>query len=232
VRVKGELSMQSVSAIHTAVNNPSIEDVCKWHTAKAQRGEVALVTVRLRVTALNSLTSILGPEEPRDADWLLNNLEDVANRWATKTQANAATARTYMGRAKGALSDFLSWRKEPTKFRFKPSTERPKRDKGKTKMEGAAAEQTPTASPPESDVVPTPEMPRPAVGEASAAEGAERRSFPLPNRSRFVFELPIDGLTVYDVKRVACHLLTLATDFDPATPSHAEVFSIVNRRND
>lgn len=233
--------MQNVSAIHADVNGTPYEEVTGWHQAKADRGEIPQVTVKLRITALNQLLTVLGQDEPRNAEWLLENIEDIGRRWATKTQGNPETARTYTGRAKSALFDYLAWKQDPMKFRFRAketSSERSKKAKDKPKAKSTPVEAA--THPPASlatggataSTAQTLKSPGAMMGTAGGFSEA-RRTFPLgPNREPFPFELPSDGLTVHDVKRIACHLLTLANDFDPSMPSHAQMFAIINQRGD
>ncbi|WP_437833807.1 hypothetical protein [Sorangium sp. So ce1153] len=233
--------MQNVSAVHADVNGIPYEEVTGWLQTKADRGEIPQVTAKLRITALNQLVTILGPEEPRDAEWLLGNIEDLGRRWATKTQGNPETARTYAGRARSALSDYIAWKRDPLKFRFKSkeaSPERARKSKEKPKAGSApveAAAQSPVSLAAGGATVSTAQTlksPGAMMGTAGGFSEA-RRTFPLgPNREPFPFELPSDGLTVHDVKRIACHLLTLASDFDPSMPSHAQIFAIINQRGE
>jgi hypothetical protein len=56
------------------------------------------------------------------------------------------------------------------------------------------------------------------------------RNFPLGQESAFDFTLPEQGLTVEEWRKVACHLLTLATDFNPMKQQHAQAFAVVAQK--
>lgn len=43
--------------------------------------------------------------------------------------------------------------------------------------------------------------------------------------------MPTDGITVAEVRKLACHLFTLAKDFDIGKADHAQVFSVVLQRD-
>lgn len=227
--------MNTVAQIHTAVNSPTLDDVYAWHTLKADRGEITHNAARQRNTALSQLTSILGPEEARDPASVLEHLPDTCARWTRLNSANSETARTYLSRARAALTDYIAFQADPVKFKFKvreSASERPKAAKEKgAKVHIIDAEIEETPKPPMQVVMTPPPVANPALPEMRGGE--ERRTFPLgKDRAPFVFVLPPDGLSVHEVKRVACHLLTLAHDFDPTMPAHAEVFAIVSRRSE
>lgn len=188
--------------------SPSVEDVLNWVHQKGARGELGENAARLRCTALKQLTSILDDSEPQDARWVLAEISSIARRWATKHNANGATARTYESRARGTLEDYFRWAADPVGFRFGKSTNE---DRPKGGERTARPRRTKAAVPPPEP----PSFPQPA---------APMRSFPLQH-GVFEFRLPESGLTVRDCRRIVCHLLTLSSDFDPTDPGHTQVFS-------
>jgi hypothetical protein len=185
-----------------------INQVRAWLTAMGERGIYQSTSARLRATAIDQITSILAMDERNDPQWVLDNLDDLTARWATKNNAKGDTAQTYKSRAKVALEDFFRYQQDPLSFKPRVkvvSPEPAKRSERKPAKEASTAEafsDTPTAA----ASVPT----RPA----SPARGF--RSYPLDTQgAEFIFQLPAAGLTLRDVQRVAWHLATMATDFDP-----------------
>lgn len=202
--------------------NPStttIEDVCTWTNLKAERGEIAANSARLRVTALRALTSVLAPEEPRDAASVLGDLQNIARRWATlHSGMKGDTARTYESRAKSAIDDYLAWTKDPTGFKFTRRDTASRTDAGQEKA--PARKPKPAPSTPVDHAPPPPPPP---------SNSGSMRSFPLgKDKGEFVFRLP-DEITINDVKKIALHLATYATDFDPSVPGQVQVFDLAIR---
>jgi hypothetical protein len=207
--------------------NPSPEDVCNFLRQKADRGELASNSSRLKVTAISALAGILADDEPKTAAYLRDNIASIADRWATLNSAGAKgdTAKTYESRARAAIDDYFAWTKDPKGFKFR------RRD--------TAAKNSPKQKPAETPSGQQPNPQEAAKGRDVQNEDPARRNdagmrtFPLgSNRGEFRFELPPDGVSVHDVRKIVCHLLTLANDFDPGVPSHAQVFSIVASQKD
>jgi hypothetical protein len=173
-----------------------------WLLTMAERGMFPLNSARLRATALEQLKNILGPEEPQEVRYLLDNLDAITARWATKTNAKPETSATYKQRAKRALEDYLQFQTDPTGFR--PRVVRLVPD-------GATKRNPPTAQPRAASAsAPPPASP----GSAQQSE----RSYPLADGAEFTFRLPARGVTSREVQRIAWHLLTLTTDFDERNP--------------
>ena len=183
----------------------SIEDVCTWLEAKAERGELPSTTARLKCTALRQIVGPIADDEPRDAKYVLENVEALTKRWATlNSKYKSDTALTYASRVKSALEEYFRWQTAPTTFRFRPSPARPEKVKAETLPR--AADVTKTAEPAN----------QPVDGNPSAV----LRSFPLPDGREFCFSLPAN-LSETDVRRIGLHLMTYATDWDPKTPMAA-----------
>jgi hypothetical protein len=203
--------------------NPSPEDVCTFLRQKAERGEIAANSARLKVTAVAALAGILAEDEPKTAAYLRDNVASIATRWATLNSAGATgdTAKTYESRTRSAIDDYFAWVANPKDFKFR------RRD-GVAKPEGKPRKvETPNseaANPPPQQSAPS---------QASTANAPGLRDYQLgPDREPFRFVLPTGGIVVNDVRKIICHLLTLANDFDPGVPSHAQVFSIVASQRD
>lgn len=210
--------MTTVRALNSAVNGESatLAQVCAWHDAKAERGEIPASSARFRVTALKKLSSVLGDDESRELPWLLENVESLAKRWGTlNPEAKAGTIRTYESRFKTAIEDYLAWAADPSTFKF--------RREGREEKD----------APPRSARVATPRKAVVEVASGSASAKAPRRegerSFPVGNGGEFTFRLPEGGCSVKDVMKFACHLMTLSEDFDPMAPAQAQIFSMIRK---
>jgi hypothetical protein len=96
----------------------TIDDVKVWVLARAKEGMYPGAGARIRRTAIEQLTTVLGKDESRDPEWVLGNIEQISQRWAAKhPQANPATMNTYRSRAKATLREFLDFEKDPAKYR-------------------------------------------------------------------------------------------------------------------
>ncbi len=223
--------MSTVSINQDEVNHATYEEVVKWHLLKAERGEVPQVTARLRNTALMQLVSVLGADEPKDPAWLHSNISEIGKRWAIRKSANSATAQSYIARSRAALADWLAFKSDPTKFRFKVQFDgkvKEKKPKAKS-VEMPAPEVTHQPAP---VVLAEPQQPAPSPAPPSPVFTMTEtfRTFPLgQGREPLLFKSPTD-LCVNDVRKIAFHLLSLAHDFDPAVPIHAQMFAVVSQR--
>jgi hypothetical protein len=206
--------MTAVTSIDSKTT-PTIENAKKWMITMAERGEYAKNTARFRVGALDALTSVLGAEEPRDPKAVLEKLSDLTARWARVNNGKSQTAAEYESRARSLLRDYLTYLDDPTKFKpsNRPTTPRPVRTK-KEKLPTDAARQTEEAAP--------------AAQRSPAPEGL--RTFTVrPSGAVFEYRMPPEGLTMADITKVAFHLVTMATDFDPAGGGQVPNFSIIQR---
>lgn len=190
----------------------SIAEVTAWVQSMGTKGMYQPTSARLRTTALACLVSVLSEDEPKDAWSVLQQITQIAKRWATINNANPETANTYLSRARSALEHFFEYKADPTKFKPKVRQRTERTPKGRPAREEKSAE----------------------VIQLNA-HGAERtrdsatdpgRTFPL-SRGDVAFHLPQGGLTVADVWKLTCHLVTFAEDFDPTNPTHARLFSLI-----
>lgn len=199
----------------------TIDDVLAWVDKMGQRGMYNSSTARFKRNAIEQFVSILGPDEPHTAVYVKDNIDLIAKRWATKENANPETARTYRSRALGAVTDYLNFQEDPSSFKPKSNASRSSAPKKATKVDKAAAAT-------ESMEAPVPE-PQKTATEGTRPGGAEQRTFPLgKEREPFAYVLP-EGMMVSDVIKIACHLVTLAEDFDPMNAKTAAVFSLARR---
>src|SRR5689334_1228929 len=92
--------------------NTNPHEIFTWLEDMVGRGELGDQAARLRGSAIRTLLSILTPEEPRDVPYLLENVEGLGRRWATKERAKPDTAATYVSRARGTFGDYLRWQQD------------------------------------------------------------------------------------------------------------------------
>lgn len=190
----------------------SLDEVTTWIQSMGAKGFYQPTSARLRTTALTCLVSVLADDEPKDARSVLEQIGDIARRWATLNNANPDTASSYLSRARSALEHFFEYKADPTKFKPKVRQRVERGSKGKDVQ--VSTERTAEIVP----LDPTTEVP-PRTAESG-------RSFAL-SRGPLSFTLPEGGLTVIDVWKLTCHLVTFAEDFDPTNPTHARLFSLV-----
>jgi hypothetical protein len=173
----------------------------EWLAAMGEKGIYGGASARIRGTAIESLVSILGEDEPNDVASVIADIDSIANRWATKNHANPDTTQTYRTRAKTTLESFLEYQRDPQGFKVRRKVD----GNGGAKRAEKAAKQK---AAPEAAAAPT----------ANATPEPGTRSYPV-SMGDFVYRIPAGGLTQKDVFRIACHLVTFASDFDPVVSS-------------
>jgi hypothetical protein len=123
------------------------------------------------------------------------------------------TAKTYIGRAKALLEDFLAFQQDPVGFKPKVKTATPSGDAAPAKKKGGAP---PAAA---------------AVAGDKADEGPVAWSTTVPTEfGEFKVQVPCDEngrpkFSRQDVARLALHLLPLAAD---VSADDVRVFSFLN----
>lgn len=210
----------NVHPLTGAVNPATVDEVMNWIEQKAEKGEIAPVSGRLRNTAIRQLMTVLGDDEPRtNAEWVLANLHDIAQRWGRlHPESKGDTVSTYEARARGGFEMYFTWLKDPAAFKAQASA--PRRESQERKRERPE----PKTEAPMATTVPVVAVAQPARPHSEA------RNFPLgKDREPFVFALPPDGITFADVRKIAVHLFTLSRDFDIADEGQAKVFQMVVR---
>lgn len=191
---------ENVAAV-PATDNVGVADIIAWIEKMRDRGVVPASTAANWVSALNAFKTIVQADEPQTARFILDRLDDIAQRWAIKNSAKSETTNTYRARVKTALGEYFRYLEDATSYSFKP--------KLSTTSSGddAAPRRASSKSTAPRDRAPEP-TPPPAV---------QLREYPLgKDRQPFRYELPSD-LVLADVERIAYHLATMATDFDPRT---------------
>jgi hypothetical protein len=217
------LRTENVTAI-TSPDTALVADALVWTRQMAAKGFFQIDSARQRITALERLVSVLDDGEPQQVRWVLEHIETICDRWLLKTNATPNTASTYRSKSSRLLADYLSYLDNPSAF--KPQ----QRGGGRERLE--APRRKPQAAPrlEARPVDPEPasiQAPPPAVG------APDLRTYPLgEGRGAFEYRLPKEGLTTRDVLRVAYHLLTMATDFDPTDPDRQPVIALKRRHDE
>lgn len=220
--------MNSVSAqtefVNGSAHKASISEVVAWVEAQAAKADMGASGARLRVTSLQQMEEQIADDEPRDAQWALDNMDRLRERWARRhMEAKADTAITYASRAKTSIAAYFEWSAAPDKYDPRKVLLK-KGDGSKPKANAKKA--------PASVVVSAPQAAAPQPLATAPKLSGEVRNFPLgADRGTIHFQLPNDGVTFADVKKFAVHLLTLAKDFDISDADQAQVFAIVVRGN-
>lgn len=201
----------------SAVNNSNITSVTDWIHSQVRKGDMDESTGRHRTTALQQMLSMVDENEPKDPQWMLENMPRLRERWARKNKdSKASTAQTYASRAGIVLREYLKWEEAPDKY------------------VPLAGRRTSTSKPSKKNKAPKKDSPQ---CEAAVALNAvepkvqatnEFHAFPRSKGHEcFEYRFLKEGITFDDVKKFAIHLLTLADDFDVSSPEQAQLLSLV-----
>ena len=191
----------------------TLKDLITWIEDQGARGRYNPNSARMRITAIERLSSVLGEDESTDPKDLAANIDDIGNRYAIATNANSETVRSYLSRARTTLDDFNKFLADPMSFTGRSQGPRSKTTTPRDK--DTEASMTATTSSSQSTV----QEHLPFVAKnPHRPSGGPWRTFPLKDARDFVFMLPEGGLAAEDVVRIASHLMTLANDVDPWSP--------------
>lgn len=160
----------------------TIDELKVWLRAMSDRGVYGSAAARVRATAVEQLTTVLGEGEPKDPAWLLENIDAVTNRWATKNHANPDTANTYKSRAKSTLAEFLDYVEDPSRFRGPRSRRAQRTTQQRTKTTapvGAEQQGRDAEIPPASSLVTDSSRAQSFVFALSSGSGRLTVPFPL-----------------------------------------------------
>ena len=204
--------MEKVSSLRNE-DKTTVADALDWLASKAKTGEIPSSSARLQVTSIRNLTACLGSDEPREVAEVLRMLPELGRRWQNLNQDKQSdTAAAYISRAKKGLTTYLDWVKDPVHFKFDQKTRRP-------------ANAKPTRKPRRETTSKGSGAPKPAPDAQPAM-----RSYPTAG-GNFRFILPKDGIDARDVMKLACHLLTFASDFDPTAHAQAQMFAMAKKED-
>ena len=195
----------------------TLADVLALLDRMAETGMMKPTSARFKKTALEKLTSVMADDEPKTPEWILDHVDGLGTRWANIEKAKPDTVRTYVSRAKTALEDYISYTANPQGFKPKgPAT------KGTSKKPKDPGSKSRPRRKPQTESAQQEPPPK--------AHMDGWRTFPLgKGREEFKYLLPQDSFTAKDVLKIACHLVTLAEDFDPMSPVQARMFALAAR---
>lgn len=191
-----------MSASIVPINDPNVnaspDEVFAWAERSGERGLLNPTTARLKITATKRILSVLADEEKLGALEILNQLDHLVTRLARKEGGTPDTLSTYKQRAESLLRDYIDYQRDPLGFQSR-NAERPAKSTAKAERKKPADAR--------------PEVPQAPVEPADARP--KRYTYPLGPGRDFEYFLPIDGLTMRDVKKIALHFISLAQDYDP-----------------
>lgn len=203
--------MKAKEAQVTPIADPdTIEALKQWINQMGSRGVIPSSVRNNWISAVESLSTALGEDEPKTVTFLRGQVEEIGRRWINIKKAKPDTGQTYVKRVKTALEEYAAYRQDPLKYKPKVNKTAP----SKAPQAGKADEKKSSA---------TPEG-RPVPQQIPLA--ADMRTFPVGPGKTFLYALPPDEVTVKDVLKISCHLLTFASDFDPTNKSQAQVFAL------
>jgi hypothetical protein len=145
--------MESLSSDLREVNGVRLKEVTDFLQNKSESGEIPSGTASNAGTAIRQLGGMLRADEPDDAAFALEHIEELARRYGNKhPKSNRDTTKAYVSRMTFALDCFIGWKKDPLNYKFPQLKERPKRDpkaerpESKSKAEPATAANEPSGS--------------------------------------------------------------------------------------
>lgn len=188
------------------VNDP-LDEVYTFAEKMGTHGVYNPTSARLKITALKRMVSVIADDELLEPQWILDNIDSLANRLARLGNENPDTMRTYRSRAASVLADYLEYKKAPLEFTKRASEERtPRREASPKPKKEAAAEKAETPKSP---------------------AASRMRSYPLGDGREIEFALPEGGMTIDQCLRFGLHLVTMSVDFDPLRPEQVQAFSLL-----
>lgn len=114
--------------------NKDIKKIVEWAKVMKEKGIFVATTTTNRIRSLENITSILGEDEPKDPESILKGIDNIAGRWARKTSPTPTALRTTKSHARGLLSDYIKYQKDPAGFKPPGPGRKAKREKVKPKV--------------------------------------------------------------------------------------------------
>jgi hypothetical protein len=180
-----------------------VSEVLEFLDIAADKGFINDNTANNRRTAIKKFADIL--EEPeKTVEYMKDNLASIKSRFLNLNKdISGGTADEYVRRVSVSLKDFCAWKQD------RAGWERDVSNRSANRAANAEGEAKPRK-------VKT-EKPK-SQAEAAAANGNSNfRTVTFPIREDFdvTINLPRDGLTVAELKKLAYFLLPYAKDWDP-----------------
>lgn len=193
----------------------TVEDAKVWVKAMKEKGRWSASAARMRVTALDALVGVLGPEESRVAKDVLAVADTLQKRWAVSKNADGDTAAVYGGSVRSTLKLYLAYLENPATA-WANFEAKPKKARKRAEVE-AVNEPMPAAE--RQAMLPLEAQTKPVAGDKT-------RNFPLGDGRVVEFRLP-GTFTVRDLAKLTCHMATFCADFDPARPTEGTVLAMM-----
>jgi hypothetical protein len=182
--------------------NAMPEDVFTWADRSGDRGILNPTTAKLKIAALKRILTVLSDEEHLGAEEILSALDQLVTRLARKEGGNPETLSTYKQRAESLLRDFIDYQRDPLGFQARNAERPPKTERKVERRKTPGTE--------------------PAAQTAPPVEG-RRYIYPLGEARDFEYVLPLGGLSMREVKKIALLLISLANDYDPPGDTVADL---------
>ena len=145
--------MENIATICTRVNGTGAAttgDVIAWVDAQKDKADLGGAGARMRTTSLRQMAEQVAPDEPEDARWLHDNMEQMRARWSRRNpEGKASTGNTYASRARATIREYFEWMESGGKHDPFSRTEKAKGAKSdaKPKKPKASAASAPEAPP-------------------------------------------------------------------------------------
>jgi hypothetical protein len=181
-----------------APNLQGFEEELEFAKAQEKRHDWRTTTTNNFISALRAVISVMDENEPRTAEYVLENLDDLLRRWVIKTDGKQSSAKDYRKRVTTFLTEHRRYKADPLNFKtaveYRTSKRRPKATAAKSVSK-------PSKSPP---------APPPVPAEVKLDE------FAIEGRGSFKWTWDGEAPhTAADAQRFAYYLVLKATDFAP-----------------
>jgi len=192
----------------------SLDDVFEFLDIIAKKNILNDNTVQARRTACNKLFELLEPNE-RTVEHVREHLDSLKSRFSNKYRdINGATVEEYGRRVRQVLDDYTGW-----------STDRAAWERSIAAKQSAKPAR-------DEERKPRAEKPKPSANGSGASNSSSTTtaSFPFSGGRRVKIELPAEGLSMIEIKRLGFFLLPYANDWSPdAMPAQQRVEDMSDR---
>jgi hypothetical protein len=208
-----------VGTVTAMVSNQTatIEDAKTWVKAMGAKGKWTDVATRNRLTALEAVSSMLGPDDDHSARAVLEKVDVLTRDWATKNTKDGKTQANYRGSVRSTLRIYLAYLEDPAKAQAQFDAVAAKPRKPKAKAEDAS-EELPLAPPAAATA---------ATGAAvqKVAPQGDLLSYPLGDGRVVRVSFP-ENFTIRDLAKFSCFAATFCADFDPTRPNQGTIVAM------
>lgn len=191
----------------------SLDNVFEFLDIIAKKNILNDNTVQARRTACNKLFELLEPDE-RTVEHVRDHLDSLKSRFSNKYKEMAgATVEEYGRRVRQVLDDYIAW-----------STDRAAWERSIAAKQSAKPARDDEKKPRAATAKPT------VNGLGDSSPSTTTATFPFPNGRRVKIELPTEGLSMQEIKRLGYFLLPYANDWNPdAMPAQQRVEDMSHR---